>query len=180
MEFETHCKTGKLQVDENTIQVVAPFKKVVWSAPRRSVTRITQKHVKGSMSTDLTIHTTQGLYEVPGMVHRHLSKLLALFPHVEVVAAGQSGSEWYTDVSRLTYIAIYTDENQMQREVESAALNGWMVQSTAGTGGHINVGRTATAAALTGGVSLLFGASRSKDKITITFVRTPEWIAQNR
>ncbi len=180
MLFESHCKLGKIQVDEAAIQVVAPFKKVIWSAPRNTVTRITQKPTASILMLDLTIHTTQGLYEVPSFIKRHLKKLLALFPDVEVVQVGQPGSEWYTDSSRLTYIGTYTDDNQLQREVESAALNGWFVQSTAGTGGHVNVGRTATVAALTGGVSLLFGASRSKDKITVTFGRTSEWIAQHR
>lgn len=68
----------------------------------------------------------------------------------------------------------------MQREVEAAAQHGWMIQGQAGTAGHVNVGRTVTKAVLTGGLGLMTGASRSKDKMTFTFVRTPEWLAQNK
>jgi hypothetical protein len=67
----------------------------------------------------------------------------------------------------------------MQKEVEAAAQHGWMPQGTTGTAGHIKVGSTLAKTVLTGGIGLIvLGANRSKDKITITFVRTPEWIAQ--
>jgi hypothetical protein len=175
MLFDEHCKIGKLQVDDNTIQVVAPFKKIVWSVPRAAVTRITQQ--PSGLAVDLTIHTTQGVYSAPYVPKRKMPTFLALFPGLEVATAGK---EWYSDPIRLTYIATYTNEQEMQREVESAALNGWMPQNTAGTAGHVNVGRTAAKVALLGPLALIGGASRSKDKITITFVRTPEWAAQNR
>ena len=86
---------------------------------------------------------------------------------------------WYHDPTRLTYIATYTNEKEMQKEVEAAAQFGWLPQGTTATGSHINVGRTMTKFVLTGGIGMMTGASRSKDKITITFLRTPEWMAQN-
>jgi hypothetical protein len=46
------------------------------------------------------------------------------------------------------------------------------------TDGHINLGRTVTGAALTGGLSLLIGGSRSKGKVIITYTRTPQWFAE--
>ena len=49
--------------------------------------------------------------------------------------------------------------------------HGYQIQASAGTGSHVNVGRTVTAALLTGGLSLLFGASRSQQKVTMTFTR---------
>jgi len=85
---------------------------------------------------------------------------------------------WYHDRGRTTYVTTYTDEKSMRREVEEAAKFGWVPQQTAGTGGHINVGRTAGRVALTGGLGLLFGASRSKDKVTITFIRDERWLAR--
>ena len=78
---------------------------------------------------------------------------------------------WYSDRNRSVHVSTYRDEKAMQREAEAAASFGWTVEATAGTGGHVNVGRTVAPAVLTGGLSLLFGASRSKDKITVTFVR---------
>ena len=178
MLFESHCKQGKLQVDETTIQVMLPFKKVVWSAPRNTVTQIEQKPTASILAVNLTIYTTQGVYEASTFAKRHLGKLMDLFPGLEAQTAGSVA--WWLDIAKLTYVGTYTDQNEIQREIESAALNGWLVQSTTGIAGHVNVGRTATAAALTGGVSLLFGTSRSKDKITVMFTRTPEWIAQHR
>ena len=86
---------------------------------------------------------------------------------------------WYDDKGRATYVATYKDEKSMQRDVEAAAKRGWLVQGTAGVGGHINVGKTAARVALTGELGLLFGASRSKDKITITFVRDEAWLARS-
>ncbi|HZU01582.1 MAG TPA: hypothetical protein VFA10_18075 [Ktedonobacteraceae bacterium] len=87
---------------------------------------------------------------------------------------------WYKDTQRLTYVATYNTDKDAQQELEAAAKHGWMPQGTSSTEGHINVGRTLAGAALTGGLSLLFGASRSKGKITITYVRTPEWTAKHK
>jgi len=85
---------------------------------------------------------------------------------------------WYHDKQRTTYIATYKDEKQLRKEVEEAAKFGWAPQGAAAVGGHINVGRTVAPAVLTGGLSLLFGASRSKDKTTVTFVRDERWLAR--
>ena len=173
MLFDEPCRTGRLQVDEAVVQVVAPFKKVVWSVPRQSVTGITQQ--AGAIASDLTIHTTQGSFSAPFVAKRYVTPFLALFPESEISAP--LGKEWYNDPTRLTYVATYTDERAMQKEVEAAAQRGWIPQGTTATGSHINVGRTMTKFVLTGGLGLMTGASRSKDKITITFVRTPDWLA---
>src|SRR5579863_1069105 len=98
MLFETRCKTGKLQVDETTIQVVALFKKVVWSAPRSSVTQIEQKQSATFLAVDLTIYTTQGVYEASMIAKRHLNKLMELFPGSQK----PSGASWWLDERKLT------------------------------------------------------------------------------
>ncbi len=87
---------------------------------------------------------------------------------------------WYQDAKRLTYVATYKKDKDAQKEMEAAAHHGWMPQGTTTTEGHINVGRTMTKVVLTGGLGLMTGASRSKGKITITFMRTPEWLAQRK
>lgn len=175
MSFHCPCKAGQLQADETTIQVVNLFKKPVWSVARSTVTGVTQQ--RGTMAVDLTIHTMQGMYSAQMVSKPNAEKFLALFPEIEGVAAGK---EWYHDPARLTYVATYTKERLMQKEVEEASHCGWIPQGTAGTAGHVNVGRTTGKVVLTGGIGLMFGgASRSKDKITLTFVRTPEWVAQH-
>ena len=52
------------------------------------------------------------------------------------------------------------------------AAHGYRSAAQSATGSHVNVGRTVTPAVLTGGVSLLFGASRAKGKVQITYTKT--------
>ena len=84
------------------------------------------------------------------------------------------GLGWDTNYfSKRIVVRVYdADENgRMEREMAELLEHGYQIQASAGTGSHVNVGRTVTAAVLTGGLSLLFGASRSKQKVTMTFVK---------
>jgi hypothetical protein len=188
MYLDIPCKAGKLQVtDEGVLRVLAPFNRIVWSIPCANVTRFTTQ-VGMLMSVNVTIYTAQGNYQAEMVTSQNFAKLQALFPHLETQAVAKPvtakpvkpGKEWYHNPTLRTHIASYTSEKQMQKEVEAAGQFGWIPQGLAGTAGHINVGRTLAAASLTGGLSLLLGASRTKDKITITYVRTPEWLAENQ
>ena len=85
---------------------------------------------------------------------------------------------WYDDRNRVSYIGTYKDEKSARSDLELAVKRGWKIEDTTGDGGHINVGRTATGAVLTGGLSLLFGGSRSKRSLTLVFVRDPASIAR--
>jgi hypothetical protein len=49
------------------------------------------------------------------------------------------------------------------------AAHGYRIAAQTETDGHLNIGRLA----LTGGVGLLFGGSRSKGRVTITFEKSP-------
>ena len=49
--------------------------------------------------------------------------------------------------------------------------NGYELQSQSSTGSHVNIGRTVTGAALTGGLSLLLGGSRSRGTITLLYLK---------
>lgn len=73
--------------------------------------------------------------------------------------------------ARDQFVCEYTDIAQLNRELAFLSELGWYIDSTSGAAGHINVGRTATTAVLTGGLSLLLGASRSKDKVTVHWRR---------
>lgn len=178
MRLDIFCKQGKLQVlDDGTMQVKALFGAgVVWSVPYQDVTSFTTQP-EGTMAASLLVRTTNGSHFVGTVAYRNLKKIQEVFPHLPINEVQKT--KWYQDIAARTHVKTYTSEKEMQRDLEAATQYGWMLQSTTGIAGHVNVGRTTTAAALTGGVSLLFGASRSKDKITITFVRTPEWLAQN-
>jgi len=88
-------------------------------------------------------------------------------------------SGWYNDDTKLTYVASYDSVEEASSETNGAAKKGWMPQGTSATDGHINVGRTAAGAVLTGGLTLLVGGSRSKGKVTITYTRTPGWLEEH-
>jgi hypothetical protein len=64
------------------------------------------------------------------------------------------------------------ETKRMEMEVEVLLKSGYEIESQSGFGSHINVGRTVTPAILTGGLSLLFGASRTGRSIVLTFIRT--------
>jgi len=68
-----------------------------------------------------------------------------------------------------THIGIYEDEGQMKRDIRVAARNGWEVAAASNSNGHINVRRTALQVVLLSPLSLIFGASRTKDKVTVTY-----------
>jgi hypothetical protein len=87
---------------------------------------------------------------------------------------------WYNDDTKLTYVASYNSVEEASSETNRAAKKGWIPQGTSATDGHINVGRTATGAVLTGGLTLLVGGSRSKGKVTITYTRTPGWLEEHK
>jgi hypothetical protein len=177
MLLEARCKTGKLQVsEEGFIRVQKPFNKTDWQISCSTVTKFITQPI--GLGLTVLIHTSQGVFTIETFTKQNFEKLRSLFPAAQVQNHDRA-VYWYQDVTKRAHATTYTNQKAMQREVEKAAQYGWMPQTSAGIGGHINVGRTATAAALTGGVSLLFGASRSKDKMTITYVRTPEWLAQN-
>jgi len=57
----------------------------------------------------------------------------------------------------------------MGSEIAELISDGYTTASQTGVGSHINVRQTVTGAVLTGGQSLLLGASHSGFKTTITF-----------
>lgn len=174
MRLDIPCKTGKIQLtDDGVLRIQAPFGKTVWQVPESSVTGFTVQ--AGIAASVVTIHTTQGSYQAEMVANRYVARIQACFPHLQ---ANQAGKEWWHNPTALTHVETYTDQKRMQREVEAAGQFGWIPQTSAGVGSHINVGRTMTKFVLTGGIGLMTGASRSKDKITITFVRSQEWLNQ--
>jgi hypothetical protein len=73
---------------------------------------------------------------------------------------------WYDDQSKLSYLGTYKNEKEMRKDLEQAIRKGWKLQDTAADGGHVNIGRTATGAVLTGN--------------TLVFVRDEAYMARLR
>ncbi len=174
--FETSTSGGKLQVDESAIRLVSLFKKVVWEIPLEQIIKLVRQP-QNFLATNLVVRGTGCWYAlgmIPAQKARELFELPAL-ANTELIDV-PAGSKWYQDIRLLSHLATYSSEKQANAEVAEAAKYGWHLDNVAGTAGHVNVGRTATAAVLTGGVSLLLGASRSKDKITLAFSRSADWM----
>ena len=86
------------------------------------------------------------------------------------------GLRWDTNqFTKPVVVRVYkgNETSKMESEVSELLQHGYSIASQSGTGSHVNVGRTVTGAVLTGGLSLLFGGSRSKEKVTLTFVKQP-------
>jgi hypothetical protein len=84
------------------------------------------------------------------------------------------GLGWDTDYfTKAVVVRVYkaNETKKMESEASELIQHGYTIASQAGIGSHVNVGRSVTGAVLTGGLSLLFGASRSKGTITITYMR---------
>jgi hypothetical protein len=57
----------------------------------------------------------------------------------------------------------------MDDHINGLLEDGWELLNSASDGGHVRVGKTLALSAMTGGLSLLFGASRTKKEVTLTF-----------
>ena len=60
---------------------------------------------------------------------------------------------------------------RMEDHLNMMLGDGWDVVNQTGLPGHVRLGRTLAAGALTGGLSLLAGGSRTADRVTITYRR---------
>jgi hypothetical protein len=88
---------------------------------------------------------------------------------------------WYEDNKKLSNVLTYDSEEQASIDANKAIKRGWMPQSTFAIDNHINVGRTVAKTTLTGGVGLaVLGASRTTGKVSIIYVRTPEWLKSHK
>lgn len=80
---------------------------------------------------------------------------------------------WYYGTGR-QHVATYDDRAAFELEANKAARDGWAISSVTSSAGHVNMGRTAAKVILTGGVGMFLGASRTKGRITVVYVREPE------
>ncbi len=180
MLLDITCKAGKLQVSEDGFMRIKPIfgNNIIWQIPCQAITKFTAQQ-SGLASVILLIHASGvSAYQVELVVEKHLTKLQSLFPHV-VIDKKPKPLHWYKDVTKRAHVETYQKDKVMQKEVEIAVQYGWVPQTSAGIGGHVSAAKIIAGGMLLGGIGALAGAGRSKDKITITFVRTPEWLAQN-
>ncbi len=107
-------------------------------------------------------------------------KLDAEGKHEQAMKKRKSVASWLKiKYGQPIVIREYTDPKKAQEEAEFFYRLGYQLAGQSAQGGHINVGRTVTGAVFTGGLSLLFGASRTKGKIQVTYELQPQEQRQN-
>lgn len=135
----------------------------------------------GSCVWNVNVADREGEYPVLGLLLLAIGSVMVLgiFGMWDEEAKAEQASRELTgatgNFSSPTIIRSYenTDAGLRQANADAATLarRGYVPAGQAVDGGHINLGRTATGAVLTGGISLLFGGSRTKGKVTITYIK---------
>ncbi len=135
----------------------------------------------GSCAWNINVADREGEYPVLGLLLLAIGSVMVLgvFGMWNEEAKAEQASRDLTaatgNFSSPTIIRSYenSDAGLRQANADAATLasQGYVPAGQAADGGHINLGRTATGAVLTGGISLLFGGSRTKGRVTITFVK---------
>jgi hypothetical protein len=65
----------------------------------------------------------------------------------------------------------YKSDGAFQRDADKMMRDGWRIEGQVAQGGHVSLGKTLIKSNLTLGLGLLTGFSRTKDKITVTWIR---------
>jgi hypothetical protein len=90
--------------------------------------------------------------------------------NAEIALKSASGN-WTAAVLVRSYSSNGMGQRKCEAEAGILSRHGYLIAGQSGVGSHINVGRTVAPAVLTGGISLLFGASRSSANITVTYTK---------
>jgi len=96
---------------------------------------------------------------------------------VEKYKEGIKNYCWYKDDALMSHIESYESTKQASSSANEAAKYGWITSGTSTTEGHVNIGRTFAGMMMFGELALLAGGSRTDGKVTVSYVRSPEWLA---
>jgi hypothetical protein len=168
---------------------------VLWQIPATSVKNIVA-HPGTFGILSLTIETEQGDFQIETVTPQNFEKLQsalqiqATYVQAEKKVNPTKYKNWYEDPSLRAHVETYSSKEQkkMQKNVELFSRYGWVPQNQTAQSGHHSakkmIGGAIVAGVLTAGVAAplgaLAGAGRSKDSITITFVRSQEWLDQQQ
>lgn len=202
--FKTTSKQGAFQItDEGVVQVIPLFtKQALWSTSISAIQSISVRH--GKLMYAIAVHIGNDQFFIvenlnkadmdsirallPGVPFNEIAELPVPAGSTPVVKPARKPQHWYEDESSLTHVATYTKEKEFAAELEIAYQHGWAIQGQNPREGKVSAGKVIGGAliggVLTGGIGLgvgaLIGAKRGKDKITITYVRSTEWLAAHR
>jgi hypothetical protein len=99
-------------------------------------------------------------------------------PNIYQVRRHFEENELPTQVRTFTYaqgfFGYHDGAKEMNKHIAEMVDAGWEPMSSASDPGHLQAGKTVGMMALTGGLSLLFGASRTDPTVTIIFRKRDE------
>jgi hypothetical protein len=173
LPFSTTCQYGRLQItqDGHLRQTCSYDERKAWSLPMSEFVSFEVKYTPLTAST--VIYTAFGYRIVNHLPREAFRRLLVFFPGRPVTQVQQLTpiARWFLDPEARTHIGEYTDAQVAQKEMEAAYQQGWTLQAQSTTGGQVNVGAIIAGEILLGPLGALAASGRSKDKITLAFVR---------
>jgi hypothetical protein len=75
--METTCKQGKLVISDRSVQVVAPFNKVVWNVQRSAIVGIDVK--RGTFSNTVEFRTAAGTFKADTITKAKSQEIVQMF-----------------------------------------------------------------------------------------------------
>jgi len=168
------CDKGKIVIQNGNLDILQVFGKTYLSIPVASIVGFITTSVLTAHNVE--VHTTTGVYELKTV--SKFSDITSQFPSVPI--EDTRAVPWYRSQIARSHVGVYTNQQQMQSEMAQATLNGWQVQGQSAVGGSRSVGAMVAGDILAGPLGALAMSGRSKDKTTLTFVRTPEWLAAHQ
>lgn len=178
--FSMKSQLGKIQItDDGYLQQTCPFdSSEAWRIPISSVTSIEMQFFE-RQRVDALFLTQDGDYIATMLPKAKIREFIAYFPGIPINEVEEFSpiARWFADDRQRSHIGVYTDMQTAQHDLEAAVAHGWMIQGQSTTAGKVSAAKIIVGGILLGPLGALLGAGRSKDTITLTFVRTPEWLA---
>lgn len=90
---------------------------------------------------------------------------------LDFVKSAMQAAEQYNNARASVEVRTYSSDREFERDAQSRMATGWRIEGQVAQKGHVSLGRTLLKGNLTLGLGYLSGFSRTKDKITVTWVR---------
>jgi hypothetical protein len=75
--METTCKQGKLIISDRSVQVVAPFNRVVWNVQRSAIIGVSVK--RGALLNTIVFQTAAGQFKAESIAKGKTQEIVEMF-----------------------------------------------------------------------------------------------------
>lgn len=179
MRFSATSQIGKVQItDDGYLQQTCLDPSSAWRVPISSVIFIEMQFFRDHR-VDALFATASADHIANMLPKAKIREFIGYFPGIPINQVEEFSPvvRWFADDRQRTHIGVYTDMQAAQYELENAVGHGWMIQGQSAIAGKVSAAKIIAGGFLFGTLGALAGSRRSKDTITLTFVRTPEWLA---